>query len=515
MRLIDMFDRGAALYPNRPALVDDQVSLTYAEAHALTCRIANGLIAGGLAPGGKVAVYSYNDARAFLCVLGILRAGGTYLILNVRGTLEENTQVLDHRDTEWLFIHSDFADRTAHFRDQVQSLGTVIGIDAGVEGATALEDWVRDGRGTDPDIPTGPDHVAGLFTTGGTTGVPKACMLTNLVLETMAANALAAMPYDRPPVHLLAAPMSHAAGLAAFWLMAVGGTQVFRRSIEPGDILQSIERHRVTTLFLPPTAIYMMLSHPKAGDFDYSSLKHFIYAAAPMSVDRLKESLDLFGPVMTQIYGQAEAPMLCTNMPPEDHLVIGTDHEHRLASCGRPSLFTPLAIMDPDGNLLAAGESGEIVVRGNLVMPGYYKNPEATAEVSAHGWHHTGDVGRIDEDGFVYIVDRLKDMIISGGFNVFPSEVEQVIWGMDAVQDCAVIGVPDDKWGEAVTAVIELKPGATLSEEAVIRECKARLGSVKAPKAVDFWETLPRSPVGKVLKRDIRARYWKGRDRQV
>lgn len=515
MRLIDMFDRGAALYPNRVAFTDGIISFTYAEAKAYTCKIANGLIAGGLMPGGKVAVYSYNDVRAFLCILGIARAGGTFLILNVRGTLEENTQVLAHRDTEWLFIHSDFAERLDPARAAVPGIGTVIGIDKALDGCAALDDWVTAGQTTDPDIWTGPEHVASLFTTGGTTGLPKGCMQTNLVLETMAANALAAMPYKQPPVHLMAAPMSHAAGLAAFWLMAVGATQVIRRSIDPEDILASIDRFKVTTLFLPPTAIYMMLAHPKVHEFDYSSLKHFIYAAAPMSVDRLKEALEIFGPVMTQVYGQAEAPMLCTSLGPEEHLVLGTDREGRLGSCGRQSLFTPVGVMAPDGELLPAGERGEIVVRGNLVMSGYYKNPEATEAVSGFGWHHTGDVGMMDEDGFLYIVDRLKDMIISGGFNVFPSEIEQVIWALPEVQDCAVVGVPDEKWGEAVKAVIELNPGQTLDEQAVIARCKEKLGSVKAPKSVDFWETLPRSTVGKVLKRDIREKYWAGKTRKI
>ena len=235
-----------------------------------------------------------------------------------------------------------------------------------------------------------------------------------------------------------------------------------------------------------------------------------------MSVEKLKECLDVFGPVMVQTFGQAESPMVCTVLDQKDHQVIGNpDLEHRLASCGRPTLLTPVGIMDDDGNLLPAGERGEIVVRGNLVMPGYYKNPEATAEVSGFGWHHTGDIGYLDKDNFLYIVDRKKDMIITGGFNVYPSEVEQVIWAHEAVQDCAVIGVPDDKWGEAVKAVIELKPGKQVGADEIMALCKQALGSVKTPKSVEFWDALPRSPVGKVRKKDIREKFWKAAQRSI
>jgi acyl-CoA synthetase (AMP-forming)/AMP-acid ligase II len=235
-----------------------------------------------------------------------------------------------------------------------------------------------------------------------------------------------------------------------------------------------------------------------------------------MSVEKLKEALEVFGPVMTQTFGQVEAPMLVTSMTPEQHLeAIQTGKEKRLWSCGRPTVFSLVEIMDEDGNLLPPGERGEIVVRGNLVMKGYYKNPEATAEASAFGWHHTGDVGYKDEDGFIYIVDRKKDMIISGGFNIFSSEVEQVIWSHPAVQDCAVIGVPDDKWGESVKAVVQLKPGMSATEEELIALCKEKVGSVKAPKSVEFWPDLPRTAVGKVMKRDIRSRFWTGQARNV
>jgi acyl-CoA synthetase (AMP-forming)/AMP-acid ligase II len=300
-------------------------------------------------------------------------------------------------------------------------------------------------------------------------------------------------------------------------VLAEGGTVVVHDGVRPGAIFDSIERHRVTRLFLPPTAIYALLDHRAAGDVDFSSLRHFIYAAAPMSADKLEEALEVFGPVMTQTFGQVEAPMICTVMSPSEHVEAVRDARRRmrLTSCGRPSLVARVEIMGADGELVEPGAHGEIVVRGDLVMEGYYGDAKATAEARRPGgWHGTGDIGFRDDEGFVYIVDRKRDMIITGGFNVFPSAVERVVWSHPAVLDCAVIGLPDEKWGESVTAVVELKNGEDVSAEEIVALCRSALGSVQAPKAVLF-RALPRSANGKVLKRVLRDEYWAGQARMV
>jgi acyl-CoA synthetase (AMP-forming)/AMP-acid ligase II len=250
---------------------------------------------------------------------------------------------------------------------------------------------------------------------------------------------------------------------------------------------------------------------------DYGSLRYFVYSAAPMSVDKLREAMDVFGPVMVQAYGQAEAPFVCTVMNADDHVRALADPAlaKRLASCGRASPFVRIGVMDAGGRLLPPGERGEVVVQGDLVMKGYYEDPEKTEAALKHGWLHTGDVGYRDEDGYFYIVDRMKDLIVSGGFNISPGEVEQVLWALPAVNDCAVIGVPDSHWGEAVKAVVELKPGASFDAESALAFCRERLGGMKAPTTIEVWEQLPRSAVGKVLKREIRERYWVGQSRRV
>ena len=327
-------------------------------------------------------------------------------------------------------------------------------------------------------------------------------------------SLVASMPMKQPPVNLVAAPMTHAAGPLALASMALGGSVVVLPKFDAGDVIDAIERKQVTYMFLPPTAIYMLLAHPRVREADLSSLEYISYAGAPMSLDRLREAIDVLGPVMNASFGQTEAPMCVTAMPPHEHLDAAGELAHP-GSCGRANLLSIVEIMDDDGRILGPGERGEIVVRGPLVMKGYYKNPEATAEVSAFAWHHTGDIGVRDEDGWFYVVDRKKDMIISGGFNVYPAEVEQVLMGWPQVQDCAVIGVPDEKWGEAVIAVIEPRAGCTVDVEGLLAAARERLGAVKTPKQIEIMESLPRSNAGKVLRAELRKARWQQAGRTI
>jgi fatty-acyl-CoA synthase len=263
----------------------------------------------------------------------------------------------------------------------------------------------------------------------------------------------------------------------------------------------------VTHTFLPPTLIYLLLGHDGLDSADLGSLRCFWYGAAPMSASRLEEAIERIGPVFAQLFGQTEAPMMISTMVPEDHfLADGSLARSRLTSAGRPTPLVTVAIMNEQGRLLPTGESGEIVVRGPLIMAGYYKDTEAPEDTARHGWHHTGDIGYLDEDNYLFIVDRAKDMIITGGFNVYSAEVEQALMAHPTVQDCAVIGLPDDKWGERVTAVVQLYPESPATDDEIRRFVRDRVGGVKAPKEVEFWPDLPRSKVGKVLKNDVRAR---------
>jgi acyl-CoA synthetase (AMP-forming)/AMP-acid ligase II len=335
--------------------------------------------------------------------------------------------------------------------------------------------------------------------------------LTGRNLETMTALTLMSYPFDGRPVYLALAPLTHAAGVLCFPVLALGGSVVVLPAPDLGEFLRLIPYHRVTHAFLPPTLIYMLLAHPALGDADLSSLQCLWYGAAPMAPDRLAEAITRIGPVLGQLFGQSEAPMMISTLPPAEHLhADGSLARERFASAGRPAPLVTVAVMSESGALLPTGERGEVVVRSSLVMAGYHKDPDATAEVSRFGWHHTGDIGYLDDDGYLYLVDRAKDMIISGGFNVYSAEVERALLAHPGVRDCAVIGLPDEKWGERVVAVVEPKPDAVLTGPELQAFVKQRIGSVKAPKQVELWAELPRSKIGKVVKPEIKARMLAG-----
>jgi len=513
----DYIDRGRAINPDGPCVksADGAVALNYRQVAALSHRIAVALLRDGVTPGSRIAVYSPNDVTAFLCVLGVLRAGGTWVAVNPRSEPAELAEFLALAEAELLLYHDRLAEQAGQILAITSSLRTAIGF-AG-EHERAFENWLAPLGATAPRLPFDPNGTAMVIGTGGTTGRPKAVPITNRQYVTMCLAFNAHMPEPTPPIYLLAAPMTHAAGVSVWPVLAEGGSVILHDGVDSSAILHAIEHDHVTRLFLPPTAVYAMLADPAVHRTDCSSLRHFIYAAAPMSEEKLRQAIEIFGPVMTQTFGQAEAPMIATCLTPAEHAEAVCDPAKaaRLRSCGRPSFVAAVEIMDDDGRLLGPNQRGEIVIRGDLVMRGYHRDPVATTQTRrAGGWHGTGDIGYRDDDGFVYIVDRMRDVIITGGFNVYPSVVERVLWAHRAVLDCAVIGIPDEKWGEAVTAVVELKNGHDASAEELITSCKRQLGSVQAPKSVLFRE-LPRSANGKVLKRALRDEYWTGHDRQV
>ncbi|MFT4084461.1 MAG: long-chain fatty acid--CoA ligase [Nocardioides sp.] len=519
MRLVDYLDKGASLGDEAPCLVCDEVTWSYAEVRDLAGRIASALHARGVAAGDKVAILSANDPVAFTCVFGTSRAGAVWCPINPRNEAAENAELLDLFECGTLIFQSAFAALVEAIRGDLPRLRTLVCLDADLGWALSWADFL--GGGTEVVDAPAADDLAMIVGTGGTTGRPKGVMLTGTNLETMSAITLMSYPWPAAPsrpTYLALAPLTHAAGVLCFPVLCRGGSIVVLRRPDVGEFLAAIGRHRVTHTFLPPTLIYMVLDHPDLTRADLSSLRCFWYGAAPMSSRRLAEALDRIGPVMAQLFGQTEAPMMISTLSPAEHFAAdGSIATRRLSSAGRPSPLVTVAVMDGDGSIVGAGERGEIVVRGSLVMRGYFKNPAANAEASAHGWHHTGDIGYLDADGLLYIVDRAKDMVITGGFNVYSTEVEQALMAHPAVADCAVVGLPDEKWGERVTAVLQLRPGESadaVDPDQVIGFVKARIGSVKAPKQVEIWPDLPRSKLGKVLKTEIKHELL-GRARQI
>ena len=518
MAIIDMFDRGWLANPEGIAYVAGERAYGFDEIGRLSCRIAHALLDQGFATETKGAVLAGNDPTAWTCVLGLWRAGMAWVPLNPRNGIEANIDLLDGFDCEVLFFQEMFAPIVAGMRAALPKVKHWICIESESAGSPSLDTWLADQPDTMPMMTYAPDAVVAVMPTGGTTGKPKGVMNTHRSFQAFCANFMITCSYgaNDPVVNLAAAPMTHTAGVLSLPCTARGGMVVVLTKPDPAALLDVIERHGVTELFLPPTVIYRLLEEPGLSDRDLSSLRYFISGAAPLSVDKLKLAIDAFGPVMMQGYGQTEAPASIAMLRPEEYFADGRFAEpKRLASCGRPTPLVSLAIMDTAGNRVSQGQLGEICVSGDLVMKGYYQDTEKTAETIVDGWLHTGDIGFLDREGYLSITDRIKDVIISGGFNVYPGEIEQVIWSLDAVQDCSVIGVPDAEWGEAVKAVVELKPRATLDPAEVIALCKDKLGSVKAPKSIDIVEALPRSPVGKVLKAELRAGYWRNHSRSI
>ncbi|MGW3997488.1 acyl-CoA synthetase [Amycolatopsis sp. NPDC004772] len=505
MSLFFYLEKGASLDPGAPCLTLDGVTRSYGEVVELAEAVARALRRSGVAPGDKVGILSANDPTAFTCVFGISRAGAVWCPINPRNAAGENAELLDLFDCATLVFQPAFEDLVRRIAPQLPKLTTLVRLGDGDAFAPGFDDWLGRAEDDPPAVADPPGDVVALVGTGGTTGRPKGVMLTDRNLEVMSAITLMSYPFEGRPVYLALAPLTHAAGVLCFPVLARGGEVVIMPKPDVGRFLELIGHHRVTHTFLPPTLIYLVLGHEALDRTDLSSLQCFWYGAAPMSTARLTEALDRIGP-MAQLFGQSEAPMMISTMAPAEHRrPDGTVHTGRLSSAGRPSPLVTVAILDGDGNPVPPGERGEICVRGSLVMAGYYRDPEATAEASAHGWHHTGDIGFLDGEGFLHIVDRAKDMVITGGFNVYSAEVEQAVLAHDAVRDCAVVGLPDDKWGERVTAVVQLRPGAELDTGELIAFVKDRIGSVKAPKQVEVWPDLPRSTVGKVLKADIRT----------
>ena len=460
-------------------------------------------------------------------VLMIIGAGQTQgyrrTALHPLGSLDDHAYVLSDAGATSLIIDPIpmFVERAVGLLAKVPSLRRILTLGPlPPELADVGVDLVAAAAGYSPmplvaaELP--PDHIGGMTYTGGTTGKPKGVMGTVGSILTMTTIQLAEWEWPEHPRFLMCTPLSHAG--AAFFTPTIvkGGEMVVLPKFDPAEVLRVIEERRITATMLVPSMIYALMDHPDSHTRDLSSLETVYYGASAMNPVRLAEAIRRFGPIFAQYFGQSEAPMAITYLAKADHT------ESRLTSCGRPTLYARTALLDPDGKPVPPGEVGEICVSGPLLSGGYWQLPEATAETFRDGWLHTGDMAREDDDGFYYIVDRVKDMIVTGGFNVFPREVEDVVAEHPAVAQVCVIGTPDDKWGEAVTAVIVLRPGHPRDDDSVARltaeiqaAVKERKGSVQSPKQVIVTDSVPVTALGKPDKKAVRAQFWEGVGRAV
>ena len=501
---IDNFFRAAACWPERTAVEisteNEERKISYYDLANQVNALAAAIQAVDPEPQSRVGICAYNSFEHLLGWLATYAAGKVWVPLNPRNGRSELDRIIDLTEPSIIIFDADcdkkFGLVSAHLL-------------AGKDGAAAgrsnsnMITLIKDYAGSMPlRQPANADDLQAIKFTGGSSGTPKGVMQTYRVFNSCIASMLSAFGFNCNDRHLLAAPMTHGANTMILPIFAVGGTQLFMGQPSPSNILDAIESMRATAIFVPPTVCYMMLEEAQIGVVDLSSLQHFIIGGAAIRPDVVALAMPIFNNAMETCFGQTEVPQIAICMRANDW-----QDPKNYASTGRVTCMTKIGIMDMAGNLLSAGQDGEIVLAGDLVMKGYYEMPDKTAETIIDGWLHTGDIGYIDDRGFVFVKDRIRDVVITGGFNVYPNDVEVVLGQHPDVSECVVFGLPDDKWGETVHAAVELVKQANSDEGALIAFVKSRLDSVKSPKRIHITNQLPRSPVGKILRREAKVKF--------
>ena len=497
--------------PHEVALWFEGRETTYAELDARSSQCANALIAAGVKPGDRVGVLAKGNDDFFVLWLGALKARACLAPVNWRLAAPEIAFILGDAGVELLICGVDYSDLVAGIRSDVPMLKRIVQFEPGHPAWPAFANWIAAYPANDPKLAARPDDDVIQLYTSGTTGLPKGVQLTESSYQAVFASASQTWARFAPDDWVLVVmPLFHVAG-ANMGLLGLyqGAHCVVMREADPGRVLQLIEQHRVRQVLLVPALINMVLQHPACAEADVDSLEKLYYGASPISEEVLRRAQARFKASFTQLYGLTETNGMGTNLSPQAHA------EGHLRACGVPSLGVEVRVRC-DGRDAACGEVGEIEIRSPAVMKGYWNRPEATATaVDADGWFRSGDAGYFDEAGFLFIHDRVKDMIVSAGENVYPAEVENALFSHPDVADAAVVGVPDERWGEAVKAIVVLRDGAAPDPGSIIAHCRTQIAGFKTPKSVEFIDVLPRNPSGKVLRRELRKPFWDGHDRMV
>ncbi len=503
-----LLSQTAALFPDRPGLIQGERQWTWREINARVDAFVAALRALGMKPGDKLLVQSRNNIAMFESAWAAFRLGAVWVPTNFRLTPPEVAYLGSSSESTVMLAEDVFAGHVDAVREACPGLRHVVTIGRPRAGEHAYEDLVARHAGAPTAMAeVTADQVLWYFYTSGTTGRPKAGMLTHGQMAFIVTNHLAdVIPgTTERDCSIVVAPLSHGAGIHALLNVARGAPAVLMPSekLEPAEFWRLVEKHRVTNLFTVPTIVKMLVEDPSVDQYDHSSLRYMLYAGAPMYRADQKLALQKLGKVLVQYFGLGEVTGCITVLPPHMHSADDADPDANIGSCGRPRTGMEVAILGPDLKPLPVGEVGEICCRGPGVFAGYYNNPEATAKALTGGWFHTGDLGRMDERGLLYITGRESDMYISGGSNVYPREVEEVLLTHPAIVEVAVLGVPDPKWGEVGVAVI-VSRDPSLTPEAVLGHLEGRCAKYRWPRHVFFWDALPKSGYGKITKKDVR-----------
>lgn len=512
----DVLDRACTYYQDQVAIVEDERSMTYTELRDLSDKVGSALLSLGVQKGDRVGLLLPNSLEFIPTQHGIWKSGAVLVQMPTRASATTQVANLNQTEAKALIYHASFDDLVAQMRDELTHVTTYVRVggassESGDHDLTTLVDKQAPGR---PDVAIHEDDECYVLFTSGSTGEPKGVVQSHFTWGHYSISAgldIGDTRYGEVFAH--GAPLTHFTQIFVMPTFLRGGTNVMLPGLEVDTLLKSIAKHGVTATAVVPTIIYLMLDHPNRDSHDLSSLKTMIYAGSPIAPEKLRRALEVFGQIFIQTYAGTE-PGYVGCLRKVDHRVDSEQAVARLASGGRPIPFVEVSIQDEDDTPLPIGEVGEICSRQLGQMLGYV-DASRNAEALRGGWVHTGDIGKLDEDGFLYVVDRKKDLVVSGGFNVFPRQVEDVLASHPAVAQCAVIGVPHEKWGEAVHAFVVTKAGSSVAVEEIQAHVKAELGSIPSPKTVDFLEELPVNPAGKVDKKTLRVPFWQGRDRQV
>ena len=522
MRIYDFLDWFARESPDSDFARFGSARITYGQARDATDRIAAALVASGLRPGDRIAVLAKNCTEYVLLYFGAAKAGVVPVPLNYRLAPPECTFLVGDSTAKLVFARGEFIAAIDAVRGECKDVRQWIAIDPGgaaPAGWTAWGDWLGAAAAGAPDVGVSDDWDVYQMYTSGTTGRPKGAVLTHrAVMSNVTQLSLLPQLGLRPgDPYLIVAPVYHAAAaVASLFAVAQGATLVIHEDFLPAEAVRAMAEDGIIGATLVPAMIQACLVMvPDVAERRYESLRYVIYGASPISAETLQKAMEVFGCDFAQGFGMTETTAALTFLMPEEHRRALREKPELLLSAGRALPGTDLRVVDENDQPVPAGQIGEIIGRGPQLMKGYWNMPEASAEALRGGWMHTGDAGVLDEDGYLYIQDRVKDMIVSGGENVYPREIENVLFQHPAVADAAVIGIPDEKWGEVAHAVVVLRQGQTATAEELLAHCRRHLGGFKLPRGAAFTDALPRNPSGKVLKRELREPYWKGRSRRV
>jgi len=518
MHIRDYLNKAATHFATREALVCQDTRLSAGQLIERIYRLSNALLHLGLRKGERVAVLLNNCHQSAECFYGICSAGLVLVPMNARNSLQEHLYVLNDSEPRAILVGAEFAEDIAKIMPEVPGLSfSLVVTGCPPTGMLDYEEMLAKAAPEEPQVTLCDEDLFSLRYTSGTTGRPKGVIHDHKAnIATLHNTLLSGFSIEVGDTVALVGPVTHASGSMILPHIVCGGRIIILPRFQPKELLECIERERVNTLYLVPTILVILLAEPDIDQYDLSSLTTIRYGASPVSPKVLERAIERFGDVFVQGYGLTEGMMPVTILTKQDHMLDGSEtRRKRLSSVGRETMTTQVRIMDEEGNFLPSGEIGEIVVASDQNMKGYWKNQEATQAAFRGAWLRTRDMGFRDEQGYVFVVDRKDHMIISGGFNVYPREVEDVLCRHPAILEAAVLGIPDDVWGEAVHASVSLKEGMEATAEEIIQHCREHLASYKKPKSVAFVVKLPKNAHGKIQKEQLKAPYWTGRSKRI